>query len=245
MVMFDVNLSLGRWPFRPSELENRCMLASYLSKHGVTGGLVRSAEAVFSRAPDLDNQRLFSQCQDWPGFLPLPVVHPEWSFWKEFSKVPAAALYPTFHSYSLTAGATIDMARALARRGLLSVVVLREEDERAQHPLCRVPKLAVAELDAFAQALGNTPVLALNAYLGEILASQATNLHFDLAFAEGFPTLPALLDKLGSKRLLLGSHAPYFCVSAALVKLERSSSEDMENIVSRNATRLLRPTIGE
>ncbi|MBQ6473720.1 MAG: hypothetical protein IJJ33_17170 [Victivallales bacterium] len=244
MVSVDVNLSLGRWPFRPSPLEGREALAEYLRRHGVIGGLVRSSEAPFSRVPDLENERLLARCRGWKGFLPLPVVHPDWAYWKALQGVSAAALYPSFQGYGLAEGGAVDMGRGLVRHGILPVVVMREEDERAQHPLCRVPRIPLDALETFAEALAPSPVLVLNAYLGEILACHAGNLHFDLGFAEGFPTLPLLREKVAAERLLLGSHAPHFCVSSAIAKLEKASSAEIAAISFGNAARLLGLPVG-
>jgi hypothetical protein len=43
MVIFDVNLSLGRWPFRPSDKETLEPLAAYLPLQGIASWRVRSA----------------------------------------------------------------------------------------------------------------------------------------------------------------------------------------------------------
>ena len=240
MVIFDVNLSLGRWPFRPSDKENRAPLAAYLAKHGISGGLVRSAEAALSRVPDLENERLRQRCQGWNGFFPLPIVNPAWKFWQDLDDLPAAALYPGFQNYGLADTATIEMGRSLAKKGIVPVIVMREEDERAQHPLCRIPPVPTAELDAFAQALGGAPVLVLNAYSGEILRATAANLYFDFAFAESCFSLVPLARKHGAARLLYGSHSPFFCASAATSKLADLDDEGKTAVASQNAHRILR-----
>ena len=240
MVIFDVNLSLGRWPFRPSDKENREPLAAYLARQGISGGLVRSAEAALSRVPDLENERLLQRCQGWDGFLPLPVVNPAWRFWQNLADLPAAALYPGFQHYSLADEASIKMGRGLAEKGIVPVIVMREEDERAQHPLCKIPPVPVAELDAFAQALGDAPVLVLNAYSGEILRATAANLYFDFAFAESCFSLVPLARKHGAARLLYGSHSPFFCASAATSKLADLDDEAKSAVCAKTARRIFR-----
>ena len=239
MVIFDVNLSLGRWPFRPSRLETRDLLAPHLARRGVTGGLVRSAEAPLSRVPDLENERLLQRCQGWTGFLPLPIVHPAWKFWRDLD-APAAALYPGYQNYRLTDTDAIDMGRALVKRGILPVVVMREEDERVQHPFFPIPPVPLEDLDAFADAMQGAPVLALNAYSAEVLRATATNLHFDAAFAESCYPLVPLVQKHGASRILFGSHSPYFYTEAALSKLADLDEEAAALVASRNARRLLR-----
>lgn len=214
MVIFDVNLSLGRWPFRPSVAETMPELAKLLQKHGISGGLVRSAQAPFSADPEEENRRLAACCTNFPGFVPLPAVHPAYDFWKR-GQFAAAALYPSFHGYRLTSRAALTMARRLAAAGTMLVVVMREEDERGQHPLCKVKARPAAEVARFASLLPNAKILVLNAYWTEVMSWQEPNLYSDCAMVEAFP---ALCD-VPTERLVFGSHSPFLCTGAALAKV--------------------------
>ena len=63
MVIYDVNLSVGRWPFTPLPQEGMADLVRHLAKYGITGGLVRSNEAAFSANPYYENEMLFRSVQ--------------------------------------------------------------------------------------------------------------------------------------------------------------------------------------
>ena len=220
MVNVDVNLSVGRWPFRPLPHATMADLATHLRKFGIVGGLVRTAEGAFSSDPETENRRLVEICRTWPGFLPLPVANPFYGYWHAWRNVPAAVLYPGFQRFSLLAPETLTMARRLVAQGTrILAVVVREEDERAQHPLCRIPAVSAAALETFAWNLPETTVIALNCYGWEAMTFTAPNLYCDTAFVEGFPALAPLAEPLRRRRVLFGSHAPFFCVSAGLSKV--------------------------
>ena len=220
MVNFDVNLSVGRWPFRPLPHAELSELVSHLRKYGIVSGLVRAAEGAFSSDPEEENRRLVEACREEDAFLPLPVVNPFYRYWQTWRKLPAAVLYPGFQRFSLLAPETLSMARHLALQGTrILVIVVREEDERAQHPLCRIPAVEAESLDAFALELPETTVIALNCCACEARKFTAPNLYCDSAFIEGFPALEPLKELRQRGRMLFGSHAPFFCVSSGLSKV--------------------------
>ncbi|MGE4565945.1 MAG: hypothetical protein AB7F32_13805, partial [Victivallaceae bacterium] len=177
-------------------------------------GLVRSAEAPFSADPEEENRRLAERCAGFPGFVPLPAVHPAYGFWQQ-GHFAAAALYPSFHGYRLTSRAALAMARRLAAAGTLLVLVMREEDERGQHPLCKVKPPPAAEVARFAALLPEAKILVLNACWPEVMNLQEANLYSDCAMVEAFPALHGIPPE----RLVFGSHSPFLCPGAALAKV--------------------------
>ena len=220
MVKFDVNLSTGRWPFRPLPGETMPELAAHLRRYGIAGGLLRAAEGAFSSDPESENGLLLKRCGSYPGFIPLLIAHPFYKYWRKWEQVPAAVLYPGFHRYSPESSEALDMAHFLAEKGThTAVIAVREEDERAQNPLCRIPPVPVDSLNAFASAVPEMTVIALNCYHSEAKALTASNLYCDTAFIEGFPALAPVEEMVQKGKVLFGSHAPFFCVSAALSKI--------------------------
>ena len=217
--ILDVNLSVGRWPFRRLPLEEAAALDSALEKAGISGGLVRSLEAPFAMNVYEANEALQEACRPFPKLTPLPAVRPDFGLWREVSG-PAAVLYPNYHQYSLLSAEALEMVGALIARKIVPVIVIREEDERGQHPLCKVPPVFAAEINALAAKFPDSPFIALNAYAGEFKAFTAPNLYADIAFAETFPALAYTVENFGTERLLFGSHAPFFCLHSELSKLE-------------------------
>ncbi len=242
MSIFDVNLWLGRWPFRPSPREELPALKAHLHRHGIEGGLVRAAEAAFTDDPAEENRRLFARLAGETAFLPAPVAHPCFpETWRTLpAGVRAAALYPQFQDFALDAPETLAMARALLDQGAIPLVVVREEDERIQHKHCLVPGVAPEALDAFADALAPAPVVALGAMIGEARRLAAPNLLVDISFTEAPPSLPPLVADLGAERLLFGSHTPFHCTGAAVAKCDALSPEDRALVTRDNAKRVLR-----
>jgi hypothetical protein len=116
--------------------------------------------------------------------------------------------------------ANFEMGKTLAAQGTkILAVVMREEDERAQHPLCKIPAVTVDSLELFARGLPEVSVIALNAYVSEALKFTAPNLYCDTACIEGFPALGPLEAKEKCGKLLFGTHAPFLCASAGVSKV--------------------------
>lgn len=244
MVKFDVNLSVGRWPFRPLPNETIAQLVPYLKSFGITGGLVRSAEGAFSSDPEAENQQLVERCRNLKGFIPLPVANPFYGYWKTWRNVPAAVLYPKFHNFSLLAQETLTMARRLATQGTrILAVVVREEDERAHHPLCQIPAVSAKELETFAWSLSEMMVIALNTYIWEPLPWNAPNLYNDTAFVEACPALGPLEERIQTGRVLFGSHAPFFCTSAGISKVA-ALNENIQVALQQATERIFYGKIG-
>ena len=84
-------------------------------------------------------------------------------------------------------------------------------------------------------------VIVLNAYSGELQGLTAENIYADIAFADGFPALRKAVEFFPASRMLFGSHAPFFCVNAALSKLqyEKLTPEIIDRMVSGNIERIL------
>lgn len=242
MVKFDVNLSVGRWPFRPYPYEDMKALTEYVGRYGITGGFVRSAEAAFSRDPMEENRRLRQRCEGFDGFIPLQVVHPHWKLWKELLGTKAVVMYPTYQGFGLRDRETMEMAKAFAESGTILAVVLREEDERAQHPLCKIPSAPIADVVALAESVPETSVIILNGAGWEACNCTLPNMFSDIAYVDNSPALPGVIDKIGDGKLLFGTHSPYFCTSAAIAKVEAPevSAATKEKIYSANIQSILK-----
>ena len=217
--ILDVNLSVGRWPFRRLPLEEAAALDSALEKAGISGGLVRSLEAPFALNVYEANEALMEACRPFPKLTPTPAVRPDFGLWRDVTG-PAAVLHPNYHQYSLLSPEALEMVGALIAKKIVPVIVIREEDERGQHPLCKVPPVPAAEINALAEKFPDSPFIALNAYAGEFKVFTAPNLYADIAFAETFPALAFVVEVFGTDRLLFGSHAPFFCIHSETSKLE-------------------------
>jgi hypothetical protein len=163
MKIFDVNLSTGQWPFRRLPLADTDQMLAKLKEAGISGGLVRSLEAPFSLNINEENDLLYEKLKNHPDFIPLPAVRPDFGLWKEIN-APAAALYPSYHQYSLTSPECVEMIRALLAKNITPVIVVREEDERGQHPLCKVSPVSFDEINELAEMFPDKKFIVLNIY---------------------------------------------------------------------------------
>lgn len=237
--LFDVNLSTGRWPFRDLPLAKMEDLRSKLEVSGISGGLVRSLEAPFAMNIYEANEKLFNECREYPEFIPLPAVRPDFVLWREMSG-KAVVMHPNYHQYSLLSDECIDMVRALIAKKIVPVIVIREEDERGQHPLCKVPPVPAEDINTLAGMFPEAPFVALNAYNGEFTRFTAPNLFADIAFAESFPALAFAVENFGTGRLLFGSNAPFFTINSEISKLEygKLDAEDVAAVAYENFERI-------
>ena len=133
------------------------------------------------------------------------------------------------------------MVSGLISKGVTPLIVIREEDERGQNPLCKVAAVPISEIDGLAKLFPETTFIAVNAYAYEYNSVTAENVCIDIAFAEAFPALATSVEAIGCQRLLFGSHAPFFCTGAAVSKLTygKLNEEDVENIAHKNIERIL------
>ena len=218
-MIFDINLGVGVWPFRKLRFTgDPDALYAHLAKNGITGGVVRHYGAEFCADLDFVNGELAKSVR--PGFLPAFAVRPDYKQWKTLS-AKVVSLYPSFHSYSLTDPETLEMAHALAARGVALHIILREEDERSHHLRCRIPPIPAADIEAFADAVPEAKIVLVNS-IGELgLIAKHANLYGDMASFESFDVRKALADLPGD-RLLFGSHTPIYTTLSAVRKLDRA-----------------------
>jgi hypothetical protein len=239
-MIFDVNIAVGSYPSRRERFADPDSEFDYLQRNGIVGGFVRSLAAPFSADIYAANKDMIHNCAKHSTFLPAPAVRPGYEKWREI-KSRAVTLYPGFHGYSLLESSTIEMASVLARQGKTLLVVMREEDERGQNPLCKIPQIPVSTLNEFAMCLDGAAIIAINIYFNEIIQCTASNLFCDFAAAEALDTLQQLQKKFPFERLLFGSNTPLFYTTGALAKI-RDSALDLsiiEMIQAGNIRRIL------
>jgi predicted TIM-barrel fold metal-dependent hydrolase len=121
------------------------------------------------------------------------------------------------------------------------------EDERVQHPLMRVPDVDVTLLPRLLKELPHLKVMLLNWFRGvkgDLLARLAATgqVWFDLAMVEGVGGVANLLKNVPAEQLVFGSHAPFFYLESALLKLKESplSPEQARLIQWGSSARLMK-----
>ena len=246
MMIFDVNLSWGNWPFQPFPFESALALTKSLRKKGIRGGFVRSADAVFS--PDLEycNQKLFQNFKVDNDFIPVPTISPrnrKWKSWLE-SGNRFFVVYPSYHDYSILSTEFEELAHTLDASKKVLMVVMRQEDERGQNKLCRIPPVPAAEINHLGREFTNLKIICLNGYLGELktLLTGAPNVNADIAFMETLNTVRTIEEQFGHRQILFGSHTPFLYTESGLMKWKNAGVDNQSSsaIACKNIIAMLK-----
>jgi hypothetical protein len=248
-MVFDVNLSFGHWPFQALAAETPARLRRILTRSGINAGLVSSIDAVLLPAPDDANERLFAHLPAAGNVLAVPVVNPTLPQWPDtvragIGRTPAVKVYPNYHRYALSDRRVAELMRELARRRLAMLLPMRIEDERSHHPLMKVPAVPADDVLRLARAFPDVTVVCCCPYRNEAAAllKGPANLCVDLSMVDGPDPVQMLLRAGPARRVLFGSHAPFLCADAAVLKVRESdlAAADRQRILWKNARRVFR-----
>ena len=192
---------------------------------------------------------------------PFGTVNLAWADWEEdlrrcqeVFKMPGVRIYPGYQPFDLTHPDLKRLVAATRERGLLLQIVFGMEDPRVHHPIITVgnvlatPLVAIlkSEPQARVQLLhfsGNFQGTDLRALMTETSAT------IDLSRWEGNGALGRMIGtapettsaRVPVNRVLFGSHAPYFPLETAILKLIESpaTAEQLQAIMNGNARKLL------
>jgi predicted TIM-barrel fold metal-dependent hydrolase len=249
----DVNVHIGRWPFRRLPLDEIFPLKSGLMSIGVTQAWAGNFDALLHRDVHTANEWLNGECRVDDTLLPFGAVNPALPDWEddlrrchEVFRMPGIRLYPNYHGYTLGDPVFARLLELATAAGLLVQVAVSMEDERTQHRLVRVPPVDMSPLPAVLAKLPNARVMLLGAIrsprggpLG--LLAKTEQVSFDISALETVGGVALALEHVPPDRLLYGSHAPFYYPEAAAMKMSESVLPDdvRLKILSANAKRLL------
>jgi predicted TIM-barrel fold metal-dependent hydrolase len=251
----DTNVTLSRWPFRRLRGDETADLVKMLRHHGVTQAWAGTFDGVLHKDIAAANARLVEECHRHGhgiliAFGSVNITLPAWQDdvrrCVEEHNMPGIRVHPNYHGYKLDHP---DFARLLAlcdEHRLILQVAVSVEDERTQHKLMQVKDVDCAPLVGLLKSHPNLRVVVLNT----MRATGGKNVHhlkhcenvsFDIATREGVAGLATLADEIPIGRILFGSHAPFFYIDSAVLKLRESglSEEKLKVIRTTNAQRLL------
>jgi len=253
--MIDVNVTLGRWPFRRLPGDETQHLVAKLRRHGVTQAWAGSFDCAFHKDIAAANSRLAAECSEYGRDLLLPFgsVNPMLPDWQEElrrcheeHRMRGIRLYPNYHGYKLDDPVCGGLLQLAGRRKLLVQIALCLEDERTQHPLMRVPPVDIAPLAAAVAAEPGLKAVVLNCYPQLPIeklqpARRAGTVFFDTAMTEHTGGLALLAEQVSAERMLFGSYYPFFYFESALLKMKEAEfpADTRTAILEGNARRLL------
>ena len=250
MSLFDANCFLGRWPFQLGRELTAAELTRHLARCGVNRAAVSPLDAAFQPEPMPANRRLFSAVRSVAELVPVPVVQPVLASWREqldecrAAGARAIRLMPAYHNYRLGRRGLDAFMQAVGDCGLRLVVTARMEDERGRYFALNIKGLPLTEMAAFLRRFPGHRPLITGLSLGELLklAGECDNFHSDLAYVEHMALAEMLRGKVAAARLMFGSLAPLYSVSAQRAKLSanRFSVADRRRLGWTNAESFFR-----
>lgn len=252
--LIDTNLTLGRWPFRRLPLDEPAALVAKLRQQRVTQGWAGSFDALFHKDLAAANARLAEECRRHGRGLLLPfgsvnLTLPDWE--EDFRRcvephaMRGLRLYPNYHGYHLDDPAFAKLLALAADRRLVVQIAADVEDERTQPRLAQVPHVDAKHLLALLQNLPGARVELLNwvRAVPPDLVKQlaAAGVCFDIATVENVGGVARLIEQISIRRVVFGSHAPFFYFESAELKLKESAlnAEAMRAVCEVNARRWL------
>ncbi len=156
-------------------------------------------------------------------------------------------LFPNYHGYTFADPAIPELISAATDRNLIVQIALSMEDTRTQQTV-----IQPSDPSPLADVLVHLPharVVFLNSGhwidddAGEGIAKirRAGNAYFDIAMNEGVGGLANLVDATSPKRVVFGSHSPFFYFESAWLKVrEAGLLPDQESaMLEKNARALL------
>ena len=256
--IIDVNVTLSRWPFRRLPGDKTSDLVKQLRAHDVAQAWAGTFDGLLHKDISSANARLVEECRDQGRgiLLPFGSINPTLPDWEEdlrrcheVHKMRGVRLHPNYHGYKLSDPIFAKLISAIAQRGLIVQLALSMEDARSQHPLLQVPIVDVAPLPDLLKPFPKLKIILLNSLQflkGPLLLRLAAQeqISFDIATLEGVGGIQNLLAQVSAKKLLFGSHAPFFYFQSALLKIQESAlpKADEDFILNRNAKLLLERT---
>jgi predicted TIM-barrel fold metal-dependent hydrolase len=261
--IIDTNVNLFDWPFRALKYRETKALVAKLKKHRVVEAWAGSFEALLAKDMSGVNTRLAAECRrHGAGFLiPFGSVNLAWPDWEEdlrrcheVHKMPGLRIYPGYQPFDLDHPGMGPLVKMTSERSLVLQVVFGMEDPRVHHPIIRVSPVTFAPLLKAVARAPNAKVQLLH-FPGQTRGDELSefmgrpNTLMDISRLEGNGAVGRLLGSITGlpsarvpvERIAFGSHAPYFPVETAILKLIESplSAQQIQAILHDNARRLL------
>ncbi len=261
--IIDTNVNLFSWPFRALKYRDTKALVAKLKKHRIIEAWAGSFEALFSKDMNGVNARLAAECREHgPGFLiPFGSVNLAWPDWQEdvrrcheVHKMPGLRIYPGYQPFDLDHPGMESLVKMTSERGLVLQVVFGMEDPRVHHPIINVGPVTFGPLLKTVNGTLNAKVELLHfsgSSQGEDLSQfmAKPNTVMDISRLEGNGAVGRMIGSITGlpsarvpvDRIVFGSHAPYFPLETAILKLIESplDVQQLQAIMQGNARRLL------
>ena len=251
----DTNCHLGHWPFRTLEHADAEGLLRLMDRHGVDQAWVGAFEGVFYRDCGQANRDLLAGLAGHEDRLcPWATINPAFPAWESDLQEALTAgmagvrLYPNYHGYALDDVCVRELLTALGpygpARSVPVAIYHKFVDERLHHWTCLVPPVEMT-MEPLVQAFPQQAFLLCGCAMPHAQALAETirqgRVYMDISRVEGVEGVRLLIETVGVEHVVLGSHAPYFYMGAAHLKLVEAglTEEELEAVRHGGASRLL------
>jgi hypothetical protein len=236
--MIDVNTCAGNWVFRPLSESSPESLYKRLKAEGIDKAFVSPIEGIFYDEPQLANEKLFGELKNLPFFLPVAVLNPKLANWEKSLNsccnynIRAIKLYPNYHRYNLDDNDAIRLITSAGERDITIIVQLRVQDTRAQNPLCIVSDVDIANVIKAAGMMKTRFVIGgikWNEAQNMTKQTNLPNVWMEISNIEYVDVLRRLINLYGTNQILFGTHAPFFVIRSAILKLKEACLTEHEH----------------
>lgn len=250
-MIIDTNCHLGHWPFRKLEHADAEGLLRLMDAHGVAQAWVGAFEGLLYRDCGQANRDLLAGIAGHEDRLaPWATINPNFPGWQDDLREAAGAgmqgvrLYPNYHGYELASPCVLELMARLRELRLPVAITHKFVDERLHHWRCLVPavEMSVAPL---VRDFPEVPLLlcGCGTLHAEALKEtiRAGRVFMEISRLEGVEGVRWLADIIGWDRIVMGSHAPYFTMAAAHLKIVESglTEEEREAVLYKNAAGMI------
>lgn len=255
-MIIDVNCHLGSWPFRKLANNNAEGLLRLMEAHGVKQACVGAFEGLFYRDCGQANRDLRERIAGFEDrLLPWATINPAFPGWEEdlWEALEAGMLgirlFPNYHGYTLQ-DKCVQMlfARICQICPAPPPVAIYHKfvDERLHHWACRVPSVEMeTQLEPLVECFPAVSWLLCGCGLpqAQALANiiRSARIWLEISRLEGVEALRWLIDTIGIEHIVFGSHAPYFYMAAAHLKIVEAglTEQEQQAIFYQNALQLM------
>lgn len=255
--MVDTNAYIGNWPFRPLPGVTPKELYLRMRAEGIETALVSPIEGIFYDEPQIANESLFeklakflsTQSEVISTLLPVAVFNPKIPNWGknliicyEKYKIIAIKLHPNYHQYEIDDIKSQSLLGLSGEINIPVIVQLRVQDIRSQKPLINVPDVDVSKIIELARKMPKTKIIIGGIKWGEAHSFakdiiSLKNLWIDISNIEYINVLRKLINIYGTRQLLFATHAPFFVIKSAILKLKEAllNADEWNAITKDNA----------
>ncbi len=245
--MFDVNTSIGHWPFRKLENNTAFELRNYLASYGIEGAAVAHNHAACYMNVQESNVELFRDITaEKSGFFRgIATLNPLYAAWEkdlatcrnEFN-FKAVRLLPEYHNYKLSDNAAAEIITAAAELNMLVVIPNEIVNYRQRHWMESGIPLGCAALLETAKKFPQAKFLFTETVFADNPAEPyPENIWFEMSrFQCCFrDTLNKFIAQVGADHVLFGSGSPFKEIEPALIKFHNIKLEKTElDLIAKN-----------